>query len=120
VAPGIIGESEGSGQKDISDRNRGLQTWGSSGQGPKRQYDTLMHTVDGGEGDDHIPLTNIKPKEGLQARETKVQIGDGGFKSDNDSEEAILFERTVQVTSEGVDVADPYAHHNWTIGHKVV
>lgn len=104
VAPGFLGENSESEQKDSSGRNRGLRTWGSSG--PKRQYDTLMHTLDGGEGDDNVPLASMRPKEGLQLRESHVKGGERELKGDNDSEEAILYERTVHITYEGGQDAD--------------
>jgi len=58
-----------------------------------------MHTVDGGDNDDELPLSRMRPKEGLQTRETTVQ-GGRELRDDNDSEEAILYERTVQITYE--------------------
>ncbi|KAL7773651.1 hypothetical protein CFE70_003617 [Pyrenophora teres f. teres 0-1] len=117
VAPHFIGESaNNSDNKDSSDRNRaGLRTWGSTGN-QKRQYDTLMNTVQG--GDDEIPLAGVGTKEDLKPRETTVQVGEHGFKADNDSEEAILYERTVQVTYEGgvAPPAEAYTQHVWTDG----
>ncbi|KAA8618426.1 hypothetical protein PtrSN002B_002980 [Pyrenophora tritici-repentis] len=117
VAPRFIGESgSNSDNKDSSGRNRpGLRTWGSAGN-QKRQYDTLMNTVQG--GDDEIPLAGVGTKEDLKPRETTVQVSGHGFKADNDSEEAILYERTVQVTYEGgvVAPADAYTQHVWTGG----
>ncbi|CAA9960171.1 hypothetical protein PTMSG1_03577 [Pyrenophora teres f. maculata] len=117
VAPHFIGESaSNSDNKDSSGRNRaGLRTWGSTGN-QKRQYDTLMNTVQG--GDDEIPLAGVGTKEDLKPRETTVQVGEPGFKADNDSEEAILYERTVQVTYEGgvAPPAEAYTQHVWTDG----
>jgi hypothetical protein len=79
-----------------------------------------MHTVDGGGGDDNdeLPLSRMRPKEGLQTRETKVQVGDREFRADNDSEEAILYERTVQITYEGGegDAANGCTNKAWAGG----
>ncbi|CAO2653666.1 Nn.00g030770.m01.CDS01 [Neocucurbitaria sp. VM-36] len=115
VAPRMIGESGGESEnKNLSSRNRGLRTWGSGG--PKRQFDTLMNTVDGMEGDDYIPLSSTENKAGLNARESKIIAGSKGVKSDNDSEEAILYERTLQVTygSEGKsDPTNTYTRKIW-------
>jgi hypothetical protein len=110
VAPRFIGENSESSNKNTSGRNGGLRTWGSTG--PKRQYDTLMHTVDGGETDDELPLSRMRPKEGLQTRETTVQCGDRELRADNDSEEAILYERTVQITYEGGEETPAQPHTN--------
>ncbi|KAF1850328.1 uncharacterized protein K460DRAFT_390853 [Cucurbitaria berberidis CBS 394.84] len=108
VAPHIIGESSGgdSEQKDTSGRNRGLRTWGSLG--PKRpKFDTLMNTVDGMEGEDYIPLSGTGDKTGVNVRESKIRPGNKEIRGDNDSEEAILYERTVQVTYGGGSAGDP-------------
>ncbi|KAI4911090.1 hypothetical protein J4E90_007347 [Alternaria incomplexa] len=115
-----VGESRGSENKDSSGRNRGLRTWGSDGNS-KRKYDTLMRTVDGaqGDGDDEIPLASVAPKAS-GGREAKVPTGNVSYKGDNDSEEAILYERTVQVTYEGGnggDPANPYSRQVWPDGH---
>ncbi|CAN9393461.1 unnamed protein product [Alternaria alternata] len=122
VAPRLIGESRSSENKDSSDRNHGLRTWGSENTGPKRKYDTLMRTVDGttqGDGDDEIPLASVPNKAGFRDRERKVPIGNVEMKGDNDSEEAILYERTVQVTYDGGaggDPANPYTRQVWAGG----
>jgi hypothetical protein len=110
VAPRFIGENSESSNKVTSGHNGGLRTWGSTK--PKRQYDTLMHTVDGGDGDDEVPLSRMRPKEGLQTRETTVGVGDRELRADNNSEEAILYERTVQITYEGGegDAANGYTN----------
>lgn len=120
AAPRLVGESRGSENKDSSGRNRGLRTWGSDGNS-KRKYDTLMRTVDGaqGDGDDEIPLASVAPKAS-GGREAKVPTGNVSYKGDNDSEEAILYERTVQVTYEGGnggDPANPYSRQVWPDGH---
>jgi hypothetical protein len=81
-----------------------------------------MRTVDGttqGDGDDEIPLASVPNKAGLREQESKVPIGNVEMKRDNDSEEAILYERTVQVTyddGEGGDPANPYARQVWAGG----
>ncbi|KAL1792577.1 hypothetical protein ACET3X_009084 [Alternaria dauci] len=122
VAPRLIGESRSSENKDSSDRNHGLRTWGSENTGPKRKYDTLMRTVEGttqGDGDDEIPLASVPNKEGFRDREHKVPIGNAEIKGDNDSEEAILYERTVQVTYDGGAGGNPanmYTRQIWAGG----
>jgi len=75
-----------------------------------------MNTVQG--GDDEIPLASVGPKEDLKQQGSTVHVGEQGLKGDNESEEAILYERTVQVTYEG-GVAPPenaYTQHVWTGG----
>ncbi|KAJ4364604.1 hypothetical protein N0V83_009200 [Neocucurbitaria cava] len=122
VAPRFIGENSAgeSENKHTSGRNHGLRTWGSGG--PKRQFDTLMNTVDGMEGEDYIPLASTANKPGLQARESKILSPNKEVKGDNDSEEAILYERTVQVTYGGGDgggaPANPYTHQIWANGQN--
>ncbi|EUC46563.1 hypothetical protein COCMIDRAFT_35794 [Bipolaris oryzae ATCC 44560] len=120
VAPRMIGESSrGSSGKGSSGQNRMLHSWKSSKSGPKRQYDTLMNTIDGGDkGDDEIPLSGVKANESAQTRESKIQVGSRQCK-DSDSEEAILYERTVEVTYEGLPVPnppDPRDNKAWTGG----
>jgi len=75
-----------------------------------------MNTVQG--GDDEIPLAGVGPKGDLKQLESAVQVGEHGLKGDNDSEEAILYERTVQVNYEGgvAPPADAYTQHVWTGG----
>jgi hypothetical protein len=80
-----------------------------------------MRTVDGtqGDGDDEIPLAGVAPKAGPGGREPKMPTGNVSYKGDNDSEEAILYERTVQVTyegGEGGDPANPYTRQVWADG----
>lgn len=77
-----------------------------------------MHTVDGGEIKDEVPLSRMRPKEGLQTRETTVQGGDRELRADNDSEEAILYKRTVQITYEDGKgtPAQPYTNKAWADG----
>ena len=84
-----------------------------------------MNTIDGGktDGDDEIPLSSVDTKEQLRTRESKVQVGARECKGDNDSEEAILYERTVEVTYEGVQPAHPTNPQNrqvWTGGRDRV
>jgi hypothetical protein len=63
--------------------------------GPKRHFDTLMNTVDDRNDEQDIPL---------EARDHSRRVSHGkAMKGDNDSEEAILYERTVQVTYESAD-----------------
>lgn len=79
-----------------------------------------MRTVDGTQrdGDDEIPLAGVAPKAS-DGRVAKMPTGNVSFKGDNDSEEAILYERTVQVTYEGGhggDPANPYTRQVWADG----
>lgn len=62
VAPRIIGEYSDNLHRGI--KNHTMRTWGSMSTGPKRQFDTLMNTVNDGEGKEHIPLE----KRGLGKR----------------------------------------------------
>ena len=97
-----------------------LHSWKSSKSGPKRQYDTLMNTVDGGKGDDEIPLAGVAAKEAMQGRQSKIQVGARECK-DSDSEEAILYERTVDVTYETCPAArqaNPRDNKAWTGGRE--
>lgn len=123
VAPHVIGESSGgSSGKGSSGQNRMLHSWKSSKSGPKRQYDTLMNTIDAGKGDDEIPLAGMEAKAATQARQSKVQVGTRECK-DSDSEEAILYERTVDVTYETRPAArqpNPRDNKAWTGGRPRV
>jgi hypothetical protein len=81
-----------------------------------------MRTVDGttqGDGDDEIPLASVPNNAGLGERERKVPIENVEMRRDIDSEEAILYERTVQVTYDGGgagDPANPYSRQVWAGG----
>ena len=80
-----------------------------------------MNTVDGLENEDYIPLKSVQDKTGAHTRESKVVAGNREVKSDNDSEEAILYERTVQVTYGGGEAgapADPYTRKIWAGGQN--
>jgi len=102
-APRLIGEdsSTGKNSKPFNFRNQGLRTFGSGGTA-KRTLDTLMQTNN---GDNGIALSSIDEldKTGVQTTTTKLKSKG----KDSDSEEAILFERSVQVTYE-----DTHGHHN--------
>jgi hypothetical protein len=72
--------------------------------GPGRPFDTLMNTVDDRADDRDISL---------EMKDHSTKSGQGKtMKGDNDSEEAILYERTVQVTYESADsqTGNPGAH----------
>ncbi|KAH6616245.1 hypothetical protein C7974DRAFT_441811 [Boeremia exigua] len=99
VAPRLIGEygSDPSRDRDESDGPK-IRTWGSLTTRPKRQFDTLMNTVDDPEDVGDIPLELQGDRKKLGQRESKVEVG--AVKGDDDSEEAILFERSVHVTYE--------------------
>lgn len=91
-APRLIGESSNGNSKPRSQgfsRNNAQRTFGSGGA--KRTLDTLMHTKN---DDNGIPLSSFDDLD-KGAHTGARQIG-----KDSDSEEAILFERSVQVTYE--------------------
>jgi hypothetical protein len=90
VAPRLVGES-GTGPSNPS---RGLRTFGSTG--PKKTWNTLKCTVDDIEPNGDIMLDQMHDNKEAGRRDPKVRTTT--VKGDNDSEEAILFERTVQVT----------------------
>ncbi|OAG06920.1 uncharacterized protein CC84DRAFT_1116895 [Paraphaeosphaeria sporulosa] len=98
-APRLIGEySSGSNSKPHSrgfSRNHGQRTFGSGGA--KRTLDTLMNTKndDGG-----IPLSSI---DEMDKHVGHVSTNAKALVRDSDSEEAIQFERSVQVTYENRD-----------------
>ena len=102
VSPRVIGEYSSGPSGGKTGASRRPRTWGSLKSGPKRHFDTLMNTVDDGHGEQDIPL-------GSRDLSTKASQGKA-IKGDNDSEEAILYERTVQVTYESAD------GHNGTHG----
>lgn len=97
-APRLIGEhSSGSNSKSHShrfSRNNGQRTFGSGGA--KRTLDTLMNT----KNDDGIPLSSI---DEMDKHGGKITTTAKPMSRDSDSEEAILFERSVQVTYENRD-----------------
>jgi hypothetical protein len=100
-APRLLGEGSSNGDNSKThsrgfSRNAGQRTFGSGGA--KRTLDTLMHTHN---GDNGIPLSSF---DDMDKNGTKVNMG-----RDSDSEEAILFERTVQVTYED---RDKTSHHD--------
>ncbi|PSN72084.1 hypothetical protein BS50DRAFT_544407 [Corynespora cassiicola Philippines] len=97
VAPRLIGEYTDDPSREDS-QGRKIRTWGSMTSRPKRQFDTLMNTVDEGDDATDIPLELRGDGKKLGQRETRVEVG--GMKADGDSEEAILFERTVNVKYE--------------------
>jgi hypothetical protein len=81
-----------------------MRTWGSTKSGPRRPFDTLMNTVD-----DQTDGRDIR----LETRDLSTKSYQGKtMKGDNDSEEAILYERTIQVTYESADsqTGNPGAH----------
>jgi hypothetical protein len=98
-APRLIGESSSGGaSKDHSrgfSRNHRQRTFGSGGA--KRTLDTLMHTNNDNSG---IPLSSI---DEMDKRGGKVTMSPKTMGRDSDSEEAILFERSVQITYENRD-----------------
>jgi hypothetical protein len=94
VAPRFIGEySENPSGRESSGRK--FRTWGSMSSRPRRQFDTLMNTVEGHEDEDGVPLESRNSDKKLEQDQPRVNV-----RADNDSEEAILYERTVQVTYE--------------------
>jgi hypothetical protein len=103
VAPRVIGEYS-SGPSGKTGNSRKLRTWGSTKSGPRRPFDTLMNTADDRADDRDIPLETRDHSTKSGQRKT--------MKGDNDSEEAILYERTVQVTYESAEsrTGNPGAH----------
>jgi hypothetical protein len=94
VAPRIIGEHS----HDPSRRenySRGFRTWGSMSSRPQRQFDTLMNTVDHNNTQD-IPLAIKGHRKRLTQCNLNCNVKD--IKADSDSEEAILYGRTLQTT----------------------
>lgn len=103
-APRLLGEGSSNGGNSKShsrgfSRNAAQRTFGSGGA--KRTLDTLMQTNNGDHG---IPLSSI---DDMDKNAAKVHMG-----RDSDSEEAILFERTVQVTYEDRDNTSQHQHRN--------
>jgi len=68
-----------------------------------------MNTVDDNEDKDSIPLE--LRAENKRTGQGRLKADGMGMKADDDSEEAILFERTVQVTYES---AENQAEHDQT------
>ncbi|KAF2010250.1 hypothetical protein BU24DRAFT_73590 [Aaosphaeria arxii CBS 175.79] len=97
VAPSLIGESSsGSDSKSNSNgysRNGGLRTFGSGGA--KRTFDSLMNTVD----ERGIPLNSLDEVHNME-KGGGTSTNAKSVTRDSDSEEAILYERSVQVTYE--------------------
>jgi hypothetical protein len=95
-APRLIGESSSTGNSKSRSRgfsnNNAQRTFGSGGG--KRTLDTFMHTNNDNGG---IPLSSFDDiDKGSSNTATKLK----SMGRDSDSEEAILFERSVQVTYE--------------------
>ena len=108
VAPRLIGESSDS--RSFGDsKSHKLRTRDSTRSKPKRNFDTLMNTVDDNEDKDSIPLE--LRAENKRTGQGRLKADGMGMKADDDSEEAILFERTVQVTYES---AENQAEHDQT------
>ncbi|KAJ4356145.1 uncharacterized protein N0V89_004175 [Didymosphaeria variabile] len=98
-APRLIGEySSGSNSKSHErgfSRNHAQRTFGSGGA--KRTLDTLMNTKN---EDNGIPLSSF---DDMDKSGGKIATKAKNMGRDSDSEEAILFERSVQVTYENRD-----------------
>jgi hypothetical protein len=114
VAPQLISEytDEPSYKRSNSQR---LRTWGSMSARHKRQFDTLMNTVNESENKDDIPLKLRGDSKRLNELNTRVDVM--RVKGDDDSEEAILFERTVQVTHE--NTKEQTKHDQTHVGGKL-
>lgn len=101
-APRLIGEnSSGSNSKSHShgfSKNHAQRTFGSGGA--KRTLDTLMNTKN---DDNGIPLSSF---DDLDKKGSTVVTKTKNAGKDSDSEEAILFERSVQVTYESREEHD--------------
>lgn len=95
-APRLIGEnSSGSNSKSRSrgfSKNAAQHTFGSGGA--KRTLDSFMHTNNDNGG---IPLSSF---DDMDKRNGGIDVKTKHMGRDSDSEEAILFERSVQVTYE--------------------
>jgi hypothetical protein len=95
-APRVIGESSSAGNSNGRSRgfsnNNAQRTFGSSGT--KRNLDSFINSANDKNG---IPLSSFDDTDvGSRKGITKVK----SMARDSDSEEAILFERSVQVTYE--------------------
>jgi hypothetical protein len=96
-APRLIGESSSTSNSKSRSRgfsnNNAQRTFGSGGA--KRTLDTIMHTNN---NDGGIPLSSFDDE--LDKGGHHVVANGKTLSRDSDSEEAILFERSVQVTYE--------------------
>ncbi|TID16877.1 integral membrane protein [Venturia nashicola] len=81
-------------------RKDGLRTWGSAR--PKRKYDTLMYTVDGGEIEDEVHLSKMRPKD---------QGGDRELRADDDSTEDIFSPMKLGICLSVSDFLSKIAYH---------
>jgi hypothetical protein len=95
-APRLIGEASSTGNSHSCSRgfsnHNAQRTFGSGGA--KRNLDSFMHTANDRGG---IPLSSF---DGTDKMKDKAMTKVKGMARDSDSEEAILFERSVQVTYE--------------------
>jgi hypothetical protein len=89
VAPGLIGED----LTEPSTPSGAVRTFGSAETKPA--HDTLMCTLNDAETNGDIMLDPMDGKKKEGRRDPKVKIT--SMKGDAESEEAILFERTVHV-----------------------
>jgi hypothetical protein len=101
-APRLIGESSSTGNSNGRSRgfsnNNAQRTFGSSGT--KRNLDSFAHSANDKNG---IPLSSFDDTDmGSRKAMTRVK----SMTRDSDSEEAILFERSVQVTYEDANRND--------------
>jgi hypothetical protein len=90
VAPRLIGEYT----PEPATPSGAVRTFGSAE--PKQKQDTLMRTLNDTQTDEEIMLGPMDGKRKAGRRDPKVKLT--SMKGDAESEEAILFERTVQVT----------------------
>jgi hypothetical protein len=102
-APRLIGESSSTGNSKSRSRgfsnNNAQRTFGSSGT--KRNLDSFIHSANDKSG---IPLSSFDDTD-KTSRNTMTRVK--SMAKDSDSEEAILFERSVQVTYEDASRNDP-------------
>ncbi|KAF2844357.1 hypothetical protein T440DRAFT_410368 [Plenodomus tracheiphilus IPT5] len=114
VAPRLIGEYTDDPSSGESSGNK-PRTWGSWTSRPKRQFDTLMNTIDDGGDKSDIPLETRSDGKKQSVRDPRINVK--RVTGDNDSEEAILYERTVDVTFENVKGqparSQPHAGKAW-------
>lgn len=100
VAPTLIGEDGDNASPRESDSRR-KRTWGSMGGRPKRRFDTLMNTIDDSDAKSNVQLEE-KTVDSKRRSTREVRINGMRIRGDDGSEEAIFYERTVDVIYENV------------------
>lgn len=90
--------SDAAGSDPSGPKTSKICTIGSTGN-RQRKFDTLMNTVDDPECDGDI-LLDTRRRDAPEKQNATLTVKT--FKADDDSEEVILYERTVDVTYEGM------------------